>query len=104
MYPRLLYELVRLAAAEGCAFVDLGLTSADPKLRAGAQPVPLRVWARHRNPLVQKLLRAAIPRLAGAAARPRAKRVPRAAGGAAAGLVRRGRPISLVSPERIVVR
>ena len=66
VYPRLLYELVRLAAAEGCAFVDLGLTSADPKLRAGARPVPLRVWARHRNPLVQKLLRAAIPRLAGA--------------------------------------
>jgi hypothetical protein len=65
VYPRLLYELVRLAAAEGCAFVDLGLTSADPKLRAGARPVPLRVWARHRNPVVQKLLRAAMPRLPG---------------------------------------
>jgi hypothetical protein len=68
VYPRLLYELVRLAAAEGCQQVDLGLTSADPKLRAGARPLPLRVWARHRNPLVQRLLRAAIPRFSGAPA------------------------------------
>ena len=65
VYPRLLYELVRLAAAEGCEHVDLGLTSADQKLRAGARPLPLRVWARHRNPVVQRLLRAAIPRLTG---------------------------------------
>jgi hypothetical protein len=63
VYPRLLYELIRLAAAEGCEHVDLGLTSADPKLRSGAQPVPLRVWARHRNPVVQRLLGAAIPRM-----------------------------------------
>ena len=68
VYPRLLYELVRLAAAEGCEHVDFGLTSADQKLRAGAAPLPLRVWARHRNPVVQRLLRAAIPRLTGAPA------------------------------------
>jgi hypothetical protein len=58
-YPRLLYELVRFAIDRGCSFVDFGLTSADPKLRAGAQPVPLRVWVRHRNPVVQALLRRA---------------------------------------------
>jgi hypothetical protein len=70
VYPRLLYELVRLAAAERCEHVDLGLTSADPKLRAGARPVPLRVWARHRNPVVQRLLRAALPRVTGGPAEP----------------------------------
>jgi hypothetical protein len=70
VYPRLLYELVRLAAAERCEHVDLGLTSADPKLRAGARPLPLRVWARHRNPVVQRLLRAALPRLTGSPAEP----------------------------------
>jgi hypothetical protein len=58
-YPRLLYELVRFAIERGCSFIDLGLTSADPKLRAGAQPVPLRVWVRHRNAAIQALLRGA---------------------------------------------
>ena len=58
-YPRLLYELIRFAIARGLSFVDFGLTSADPKLRAGAQPVPLRVWVRHRNAAVQALLRGA---------------------------------------------
>jgi Acetyltransferase (GNAT) domain len=62
-YPRLLYELCRMAIERGLSFVDFGLTSADPKLRAGAQPIPLRVWARHRHPGVQALLRAALPLL-----------------------------------------
>jgi hypothetical protein len=58
-YPRLLYELVRLAVDRGCSYLDFGLTSADPKLRAGAQALPLRVWVRHRNPAMQAVLRAA---------------------------------------------
>jgi hypothetical protein len=70
VYPRLLYELCRLAIGQGLSFVDLGLTSADPKLRAGGQPVPLRVWARHRHPGVQALLRAARPWLREAAPPP----------------------------------
>jgi hypothetical protein len=70
VYPRLLYELVRRAAEGGFSFVDLGLTSADPKLRAGGQPVPLRVWARHRNPALQALLRHARPLLARAPSTP----------------------------------
>jgi hypothetical protein len=56
-YPRLLYELVRAGFDRGLSFVDFGLTSADPKLRAGAQPVPLRVLVRHRNAAVQAVLR-----------------------------------------------
>jgi hypothetical protein len=69
-YPRLLYELCRLAIARGLTFVDFGLTSADPKLRAGALPVPLRVWVRHRNPALQALLRRARPLLVRAEAPP----------------------------------
>ena len=64
VYPRLLYELCRMAIERGLTFVDFGLTSGDPKLRAGAQPVPLRVWVRHRHAAVQALLRAARPLLA----------------------------------------
>jgi hypothetical protein len=63
LYPRLLYELCRMAIARGLSFVDFGVTSADPKLRAGAQAVPLRIWARHRRQPIQALLRAAAPRL-----------------------------------------
>lgn len=57
VYLRLLYELVRAAIATGCDRLDLGLTCADPKLRLGARPVPLEVWARHRAGPVQALLR-----------------------------------------------
>jgi hypothetical protein len=70
VYPRLLYELCRYAIAQRLSYVDFGLTSADPKLRAGAQPIPLRVWARHRHPAVQAILRAASPRLIGAETSP----------------------------------
>jgi hypothetical protein len=69
-YPRLLYELVRFAIERRCSFVDFGLTSADPKLRAGAQPVPLRVWVRHRNVALQALLRGARRLAAGGPATP----------------------------------
>ncbi len=57
-YLRLLYELVRHAIERGCRYLDLGVTSAEPKLRVGARPLPLRVWGRHRNRLAQAALRA----------------------------------------------
>jgi hypothetical protein len=57
-YLRLLYELVRHAIARGCRYLDLGVTSAEPKLRIGARPLPLAVYGRHRNALAQAALRA----------------------------------------------
>jgi hypothetical protein len=57
-YLRLLYELVRHAIARGCRYLDLGVTSAEPKLRIGARPLALAVYGRHRNPLAQAALRA----------------------------------------------
>jgi hypothetical protein len=69
-YPRLLLELVRLAIEHGCGYVDLGLTSADQKLRAGAQPLPLRAWVRHRKPGTQAVVRWAVRRRARGPAAP----------------------------------
>ncbi|MGE5617397.1 MAG: GNAT family N-acetyltransferase, partial [Candidatus Woesearchaeota archaeon] len=57
-YFRLLYEIVRLGIEDGFQQVDLGVTTLQPKLDVGGVPVPLFAWVKHRNPLVQRLLRA----------------------------------------------
>ncbi|MBT8494537.1 MAG: GNAT family N-acetyltransferase [Deltaproteobacteria bacterium] len=59
LYRRLLYELVRLGYDSGCSYVDFGVTSAEPKLRTGARPVPLQIWARARRSWLQPLVRLA---------------------------------------------
>lgn len=57
-YFRLLYELVRLGIEGGFQQLELGVTTLEPKLDIGGVPVPLFAWVRHRNPVVQRLLRA----------------------------------------------
>lgn len=54
-YFRLLLEIVRVAIEGRFKTVDLGCTTAGPKLDIGAAPVPLTAWLRHRNPWLQKL-------------------------------------------------
>jgi hypothetical protein len=49
---------VRLGIEGGYHQIDLGLTTVEPKLDVGGVPVPLFAWVRHRNPVVQRLLRA----------------------------------------------
>lgn len=58
-YFRLLYEIVRLGIETGCEQVDLGITTLAPKLDVGAVPVPLWAWLKHRNPLLQRIIRVA---------------------------------------------
>lgn len=48
-YFRLLYEIVRVAIEGRFARVDLGWTTAGPKLDLGARIVPLEAWIRHRH-------------------------------------------------------
>lgn len=56
-YFRLLYEIVRIAIEGGFQQVDLGVTTLEPKLDVGGTPVPLFAWVKHRNPLIQRVLR-----------------------------------------------
>ncbi len=58
VYFRLLYEIVRVGIEGGFRQVDLGITTLEPKLDVGGVPVPLFAWVRHRNPMIQRLLRA----------------------------------------------
>lgn len=53
-YFRLLYEIVRYGIEHGFASVNLGITTLEPKLDVGGQPVPLYGWMRHRNPFLQR--------------------------------------------------
>lgn len=57
VYFRLLYATIEHALDLGCTRLSLGRTALDPKARLGARPVPLVVWARHRNRALSLLLR-----------------------------------------------
>ena len=57
-YFRLLYEIVRLGIEGGYRQVELGITTLAPKLDVGAVPIPLFAWVKHRQPVVQAMLRA----------------------------------------------
>ena len=55
-YFRLLYEIARIAIEEeDFERVNFGITTEAPKMDAGARPVPLTAWLRHRNRLLLHL-------------------------------------------------
>lgn len=53
-YFRLLYEIVRYAIEDGFTSVNLGITTLEPKMDLGGEPVDLYGWIRHRNPVLHK--------------------------------------------------
>jgi predicted N-acyltransferase len=57
-YFRLLYEIVRAGIEGGYQQVELGITTLAPKLDVGGVPVPLFAWVKHRNPVIQRAMRA----------------------------------------------
>jgi hypothetical protein len=57
LYFRLLYEIIRLGIEGGFEQVDLGVTTLAPKLDVGGVPVPLYGLVKHRNSLVQSVVR-----------------------------------------------
>ncbi len=57
IYFRLLQAVVDDAIQFGCRRLSLGRTALEPKARLGAQPAPLRVWIRHRIPMLNILVR-----------------------------------------------
>jgi len=57
VYLRLLHSVVADAIALGCRRLSLGRTALEPKARLGARPVPFRIWLRHRQPVLNFLVR-----------------------------------------------
>ena len=58
IYFRLLQAVVDDALKLGCQKLSLGRTALEPKARLGARPDPLRLWIRHRIPMLNVLVRA----------------------------------------------
>ncbi len=57
IYFRLLQAVADHAIRLGCRKLSLGRTALEPKARLGARPAPLRVWIRHRIPMLNILVR-----------------------------------------------
>lgn len=57
IYFRLLQAVVDDAIKFGCRRLSLGRTALEPKARLGARPEPMRVWIRHRIPMLNVLVR-----------------------------------------------
>lgn len=57
IYFRLLQSVVGHAIALGCKHLSLGRTALEPKARLGARPEPMRVWIRHRVPMLNMIVR-----------------------------------------------
>lgn len=57
IYFRLLQTVVDDAIQFGCRRLSLGRTALEPKARLGARPDPLRIWIRHRIPMLNVVVR-----------------------------------------------
>lgn len=57
IYFRLLQSVVSHAIELGCKRLSLGRTALEPKARLGARPEPMRVWIRHRLPMLNVIVR-----------------------------------------------
>lgn len=57
IYLRLLLAVVEDALKLGCRSLSLGRTALEPKARLGAKPQPMRVWIRHRLPMLNVVVR-----------------------------------------------
>jgi hypothetical protein len=58
IYFRLLQSVIDDAIAFGSQRLSLGRTALEPKARLGARPDPMRIWVRHRIPMMNMLVRA----------------------------------------------
>jgi len=57
IYFRLLQSVIGHAIDLGCTRLSLGRTALEPKARLGARPEPMRVWIRHRIPMLNLIVR-----------------------------------------------
>ena len=54
---RLLQAVIGHAISLGCTRLSLGRTALEPKARLGARPDPMRIWIRHRIPMLNLIVR-----------------------------------------------
>jgi len=57
LYLRLLHASIADAVQLGCKQLSFGRTALEPKARLGAQPQPITVWMRHRQPVMNLFVR-----------------------------------------------
>ena len=57
IYFRLLQSVIGHAMSLGCKRLSLGRTALEPKARHGARPDPMRIWIRHRIPMMNVIVR-----------------------------------------------
>lgn len=57
LYLRLLHVALAQALEFGCRRVSFGRTALEPKARLGCQPEPIQVWVRHRQPMLNQVIR-----------------------------------------------
>lgn len=57
VYFRLLQVCIDDAIKFGCRRVSFGRTALDPKARMGARPSPMKIWIRHRQPVLNWMIR-----------------------------------------------
>jgi len=57
IYFRLLQAVIGHAISLGCTRLSLGRTALEPKARLGARPDPMRIWIRHRIPMLNIIVR-----------------------------------------------
>ena len=57
IYFRLLQSVIGHAIDLGCKRLSLGRTALEPKARLGARPEPMRIWIRHRIPMLNLIVR-----------------------------------------------
>lgn len=57
LYLRLLHASIADALELDCRYLSFGRTALEPKARLGAQPQPITVWMRHRQPVMNLFVR-----------------------------------------------
>jgi predicted N-acyltransferase len=63
LYLRLLHRTIEDGIALGARRLSFGRTALEPKAMLGARPLPLHVWVRHRQPVLNKAMRALLGRI-----------------------------------------
>jgi hypothetical protein len=57
IYLQLLHASVASAISLGCKRLSLGRTALEPKAGLGAKPLPMKIWLRHRTPVLNVAIR-----------------------------------------------
>ncbi len=57
LYLRMLHASIEQSIRFGCKRVSFGRTALEPKARLGCKPEPMFVWARHRHPVLNRMLK-----------------------------------------------